>query len=259
MLRLAVVGLTPDLLETIACRVRGATLHPDPGTCAALLCAGTSAVHTSTLEDGMREGKDVWIMADADLTPGLLDHARATVVSPDRYLPSRRLIRQQLDAGKLGEPGLLRLHRWELGDHLLRDLDLALWYFGKRPNLVYAVGTQIHLGFPGGGMALLDHVHTLPAGADYRSLSLIGSTGAAYAHDHVNMQLVFRGGPAQATRTDEGILALAALVQDCIDAVTTRRDNSAQRTAWLDVLAVADAVRESLATKRAIVPKGGEA
>ena len=38
------------------------------------------------------------------------------VINPDRFLPSRQLIRQQIEAGKLGEVGLIRIHRWEHND-----------------------------------------------------------------------------------------------------------------------------------------------
>src|SRR5207245_1284905 len=96
----------------------------------------------------------------------------------------RQLIRQHLDAGKLGEPGLIRLHRWTAPDSassILLDLDLVHWYFGRSPNLVHAVEQEsllVHLGFSGGGMALIDRLIRADQGA-YRSLSVIGSNGAA--------------------------------------------------------------------------------
>ena len=39
-------------------------------------------------------------------------HATLSIVNPDRCLPSRQLLRQQLDTGKLGEAVLVRSHRW---------------------------------------------------------------------------------------------------------------------------------------------------
>src|SRR5207302_4894678 len=108
------------------------------------------------------------------------------IVNPDHFLPSRRLIRQQLDAGKLGEPGLVRIHRWEpaapdSNRPLVRDLELAAWLVGKPPSLVYALGqgaldenapggrfVHVQLGFPGGATALIDHAECLPAGAGYQ-------------------------------------------------------------------------------------------
>ena len=43
-------------------------------------------------------------------------------------------------------------------------------------------------------MALIDCAQTLPQGDGYFSLSLIGSTGAAYADSHHNRQLLYGGG-----------------------------------------------------------------
>src|SRR5262249_25521148 len=136
---------------------------------------------------------------------------------------------------------------------LVRDLDLAGWLFGTLPNVVYAVeqadgGVLAHLGFPGGGMALID-LSVLPPGDSYHSLSLIGSTGAASAADHQNVQLVYRGGRPQAVRTGEGVKALAALVQEFIDGHPDPTD-------WGGVLAVGAAVGRSRATRQAVHLEG---
>src|SRR5262249_19729421 len=123
---------------------------------------------------------------------------RLAVVNPDRYLPSRQLLRKQLPL-PLGEPGLIRLHRLEpagaarpaevtdLPELPLRARDVILWLAGRWPNRAYAVehksdGTagrcvQVHLGFAGGGMALLDFTDRLPPGGSYHSLSVIASNG----------------------------------------------------------------------------------
>jgi predicted dehydrogenase len=195
------------------------------------------------------------------------------VVNPDRYLPSRQLIRKQLPV-PLGEPGLIRLHRWEpaaphpsgLPDPLLRDLDLTLWLAGQRPNHVFAVEpksdgvagryVQVHLGFPGGAMAVLDYTDCLPPGDDYRSLSVIASSGAAYADDHQNVQLVYRGGHPQAMRTDERAGQLAAIAQDFVDAIRNRREPEGGAAGWRDVFTVADALGRSLASGQAVPPEG---
>ena len=182
------------------------------------------------------------------------------VINPDRFLPSRQLIRQQLDAGKLGEVGLIRIHRWEpvsgkdAGDlpaGLLRDLDLVMWLVGKLPDAIHAVEqsnasgrfVQVHLGFPGGTMALIDYTNRLPAGDGYQSLSVIGSVGAAYADDHQNMQLVFRGGHAQAVRAEESGRRHAATVQEQIDSLKSGHDVAASVAEWQNVLKVAETVR----------------
>jgi predicted dehydrogenase len=204
-------------------------------------------------------------------------NVRLAVVNPDRYLPSHQLIQQQLDAGKLGETVLVRSHRWEpvatnnrLGPShcpgpLLRDLELALGLSGKPPNRVYALERaidepnaplvrfiQAHLGFAGGGMALIDYANRLPPGDAYRSLTVIGSAGAAYADDHQNMQLLYRGGRPQAVPTRVGPRQLAALVQEFVDVLHTDRDTPGGVAAWRAAWTVAAAVSRSIETGQAI-------
>jgi predicted dehydrogenase len=162
------------------------------------------------------------------------------------------------------------MHRWEaaapavagLPDGLLRDLDVVLWLTGRRPDRVFALAperdgrcVQVHLGFPGGGMALLDYDGRLPPGDGYQSLSVIAFAGAAYADDHQNVQLLYRGGRPEAVRTDERAGRLAAMAQKFVDALRTGRDMTAGATDWRDVFAVADAVNRSLATGQAVTPE----
>ena len=140
-----------------------------------------------------------------------------------RFMPSHQAVKNALAEGKLGDPGLLRMHRWSQpsGPNSANDIvlggsvvgiDLAIWLFGESPTEVYAVGrpgyAQVHLGFPDGGMALIDDVRTLPNGDGYLSLSLIGSSGAAYADDHHNRNLLFQGGDPSAIDTGQGSAAL---------------------------------------------------
>ncbi len=202
------------------------------------------------------------------------EDAREIVINPDRFLPSRQLIRQQLDTGKLGDVGLVRVHRWEPLDSVsvddihglpvsfLRDLDVVLWLIGQSPDAVYAVEQtdsnsgnsrgrflQAHLGFAGGAMALLDFTDRLPPGEGYQSLSVIGSAGAAYADDHQNMQMVFRGGRPQAVRAEESGRRRAAMVQETVEALQAGGDVSAHVAKWRNVLKVAEAVRRSIETR----------
>jgi myo-inositol 2-dehydrogenase/D-chiro-inositol 1-dehydrogenase len=167
-----------------------------------------------------------------------------------RFLPSVQAVKASLDSGKLGEPGLLRLHRWEApppgkapARPLTREIDLACWFFGDGPSTIFATsrpstGTEwpdyvhLHLGFPNGGMALIDHAQMLPAGGGYFSLSLIGSAGAAYADDHHNRQLLFKGGHPSAVLTEEGA-GLLAMLQEFIDAV---QENRPPLVTWADYL-----------------------
>lgn len=195
--------------------------------------------------------------------------ARANFVrtaNPARLLPSRQLIKRELDAGKLGEPGLIRIHHWDASDAVdgnhglpaavLQEVDVILWLMGKSPTVVHALEQaksagnkkgrylHIHLGFPGGGMALLDFTSLHPPGDPYRMLHVIGSAGAAYADDHQNMQLLFQGGPARGVIANEKASKasehhLAGMTQD-----------------WETVLAVAEAVKRSLATQQAVAMEG---
>jgi predicted dehydrogenase len=269
---LAVCHPDPTVVAGISARLRGATVVADPADCtAALLCsAGPSP------EELLRAG--IAVLLVAELCPGALalevlanEARRAAVqfeaVNPDRYRPSRQLIRKQLD-GPLGAAGLVRLHRWqpagktpeveELPEPLIRDLDTTLWLTGRKPNRVYAVEqkgaagrfVQVHLGFPNGAMALLDFEGRLPAGDGYESLCVIAASGAAYSDDHQNTQLVYRGGSPQALRTEEYSGQLAAVAQEFVDALRENRAFPAPN--WKDAFEVAEAVAKALASERAV-------
>jgi predicted dehydrogenase len=162
-------------------------------------------------------------------------------------------VKEVFDAGRLGVPGLLRIHRWKPGERgrerhgaagaqddagtlvrrIVGEIDLACWMFNQRPETVYAVGcsqtgssdyVQVHLGFKGGGMALIDYAETLPQGDGYFSISLIGSIGAAYADDHHDMQLLYKGGPPSALHTGDADAAALAQLQEFVNAVQERRE-----------------------------------
>ena len=197
------------------------------------------------------------------------------VANPDRMIPSRQLIFEETARGKLGIPGLIRVHRWEpagragltcansLPAPLVRDLDLTTWLKGVSPNLVFATGRtgsdgsgdviQVHLGFEDGGMALIDFTNILPPGDGYQSLSVICSSGAVYADDHPNRQLVLGGGTACAEATDEGLLPICNLLQTFIDRVVTGDRPPTGVDWWRQAHAVAAAVRRSLQTGGAVM------
>ena len=214
------------------------------------------------VDDALRMSKRTVVCADlCGTVPDFERMRRCTIVNFDRYLPSRQLIRQQLDAGKLGEPGLIRVHRWEpapaerMSAAFRRDLDCVLWCFGRLPEKVYAVenvaGVQVHLGFPGGGMATLDHADRLLPGDGYGSFSVIGARGAAYADDHLNMHLAFHGGPSRAIRAEETAVALSAGIQAFVNV-----ESENPQPPWRQTLAVAEAIRTSLRTRRAVSGEG---
>jgi predicted dehydrogenase len=192
-----------------------------------------------------------------------------------RFLPSLQEIKASLDSGQLGEPGLLRIHRWEPPGPptevlpLTREIDLACWLFRQSPATVYAVGrrlsrrepeepdyVQLHLGFSGGGMALIDHAQTVPPGDGYYSLSLIGSTGAAYADDHHNMQLLFGRGHPAALRTGQGDVAVLAQLQEFLQAINENREPAVSGADGRRALEVAEAAARSIERSQSLSRAG---
>ncbi len=180
-----------------------------------------------------------------------------------RFLPSVAEVKSCLQSGVLGTPGLLRIHNWRPPDidqeadifrAVLPDVDLANWIFDALPTEVYTAGqkngtgliyrngpqgasneldlsrfsfscgyVQLHLGYAHGGMALVDRCMMLPPGSDYFSLSVVGSAGAAYADDHHNMHLLYRGGRPTALPAGQGRLHHVAELQAFVDAIETGR------------------------------------
>ncbi len=294
MIRVAMSGEDEATCREISLRLRGAVVVPCDATgdghapttaCDAVAFVGMKTPDADEVERSLVAGKHVLLATDARPLRDRMEllartarqaGAQLSVVNPDHALPSRQLVRQQIASGKLGEVGLVRIHRWEpsvtegvlnrgsLPGPLVRDLELAQWLFDKSPDVVYAVKqnaneqaaessdlAQVHLGFAGGGMALITYSNRLPPGDGYQSLSVIGSSGAAYADDHQDRQLVFAGGPPQAVRGGEGI-TLAPVIQEFVDALRDQHDLSASLSAWTRVWDVADAVQRSLESGQAI-------
>lgn len=298
MIRMAVGGES-EFWQSVAIRLRGvetvfcfdATNTTSlPKDCDAVLFVDSRYVVPTLVEQWFSLGKHVLVIGGSWLTMEWLDSLATSarqsgvqfaVVNPDHYLPSRQLIRQQLDAGKLGEPGLIRIHRWEgiaaavpvgsgqIPSPLILDLELAIWLAGKTPDLIYVTETsqldsaspagrtiQVHLGFPGGSMAMIDYSGVLPTGEGYSSLSVIGSSGAGYADDHQNMQLLYQGSDPRAFRTDEGIRQWVGLSQEFVDALLVNRDLAPCLANWRGIIPVVQAVEESLASRQAVSLEG---
>ncbi len=155
-----------------------------------------------------------------------------------RFLPSIQVIKRSLDSGKLGEPGLLRIHRWlphtaspqTLAERILPDTDLTCWMFDGEPEKIWTLQSsdnpnyiQFHLGYANDRMAMIDITSSLPADSNYFSLSIIGGAGAAYADDHHNMNLIYTGGPPNALLINQGRADLAGQLQEFVDAIHQKR------------------------------------
>jgi myo-inositol 2-dehydrogenase/D-chiro-inositol 1-dehydrogenase len=263
-----------DNLDTLSAEFDAAVIRPADRSLVLCLRAVAAGKHV------LAEGPPVASAEDVRRLLAACAGVRLMVGAVSRFLPSLRVVKESLDAGRLGEPGLLRVHRWEPRDlrgessgeggrllhRLTREIDLACWLFGQHPTEVYAAAppyppepdyAQLHLGFPRGGMALIDCARTLPPGDSYFSLSLIGSTGAAYADDHNNTQLLFGGGHPVGLLTGQGDAAALAQLQEFVDAVTQNREPSVTGADWLRAVQVGEAVATSLATRQA-VRWGGE-
>ena len=196
----------------------------------------------------------------------------------DRFRPDVGAVRASIDAGQMGQLGLVRSHRWQpppTGDwrfdpdrsggifihELTREIDLAAWLFDGPPDTVFAVArgsdpdrpdaAVVHLGFPDGGMAVLDVTTALPEGEGYWSLQLIGADGAVYADDQHNMQLLYAGGSPAARLTGTGDATVVSQLEAFVNAVNDGADASGSVAAAILALEVAEAAVASAASGRA--------
>jgi len=282
MLQLAIIGITAMVRDAVARRLRGVQLvGPDRLELAdAVVWVGPAAPDREQVTAVLSSGRPVLlahegVLADPDLDQ-LFAHAATARVSLrvrslERYRPSRRLISEELRGPRLGAFGLIRVHRWEpnsggladpgaIPDALVRDLDLVLWLTQTMPTRAFALRRvagstgqcliQVHLGFANEGMALVDYTNGLPAGDGYQSLSVIGASGAVYADDHANQQLLYRGGRAQAEPAGEGLLPLVQLVQEF--ALSASQPDDGDRREWNRLRILTRAIRESIESGRAI-------
>jgi predicted dehydrogenase len=228
--------------------------------------------------------------ADAAIEACRSAGVRLMVGQSTRFMPSNQRVKESLASGKLGALGLLRIHRWEpmgaggwrqlvldsedgsgtVMRQVIRELDMANWLFEALPMELYAVGrrqanaqldapdyVQVHLGFPEGGMALIDYSIALPEGSDYFSLSVIGSTGAAYADDHHNTNLLYRGGQPLALNVGEGQSHVAAQLQEFVNAIAEDREPAITGSDGRAAVQVAEAVAQSVTSGRAARLAGG--
>jgi len=281
-LQLALIGPEDDLSAQAEAlrRVRGVRVAVTAESMDAAVTAEFDAAAVDSAADAVRAiaaGKHVLVGAPATVSleemESLLKAAQEAGVffavgGLPVNVPANRVILDQLLSGKLGEPGLLRVHCWSgessrsLFSKLYGRIDLAIRFFGSSPAELYCVARgdqsylQVHLGFAGGGMAVLDFSDRLPAGQGYDSLSLIGSSGAAYSDDHHNTHLLFGGGHPAALIDDCGE-GLVHEVQGFVEAVAGEEAPGIDSEGILRVHRVLEAIGRSSASAEVLHERGG--
>lgn len=293
MLRIAVSGIRPEDVQQVGLRLRGAMVEHWPDieaggpiweSAEAVAIFGEGRRTIDLLSRALAARKHVLIAAHSGLAVAQLEKlaaiakehdVRLAVENPDHALPSRRLIRQQIEDGKLGDVGLVRIVRGEpaaapgdsgasLPAGLIGDLELATWIVGRAPDALYAVRqrnpssnrphaetVQVHLGFPNGGMALVTWSSVWCSPDAHHSVSVIASTGAAYLDDAQNRQLLYGEGETTAPVADEGPVTTAVL-QQFVDGIKSGRAAGNGLDSWRRVAQVVAAVEQSLATEQAV-------
>ena len=78
----------------------------------------------------------------------------------------------------------------------------------------------------------------------------IAGAGAAYADDHANMQLAYRGGPPQAVRANETARQRTAILQEFEAALIG--DEALWSDTWHDIFFLGDSVLQSLTVRTAV-------
>jgi predicted dehydrogenase len=199
-------------------------------------------------------------------------NVRLMVAHTLRFMPANVQVHRALAGGELGRPGMIRSHRWlrrfpgppggwkhdpaRSGGLFIHEgvheIDQALWLIDERPTHVHALAgsslLQIHLGYASGAMAVCGIATGLPLGSGYYSLALIGSLGAAYADDHHNMHLIYRGGRPQAALTDMRAMAVRAQLDEFAQSIAEARDPSVSGADAVAALQIAEAAAASSAS-----------
>ncbi|MCA9110694.1 MAG: hypothetical protein KDA52_12145 [Planctomycetaceae bacterium] len=167
------------------------------------------------------------------------EQSKATLVASYRlrYQAASKAVLTSLASQKLGRPGLLRTHAWSSShaadEQLLSLIDLACTVFQSPPETVWAIRktfsqashcTNLHLGFPQNGMALIDVSIEDSFGAGYFTWSVIGSDGAAYIDDHHDMQLLIRDSQRQAITTPDSAISILSQVQKFLGRIANHRE-----------------------------------
>jgi len=250
------------VFRAMAARSRAVQIVENTGDCTALITDNVESAMTA------ENGPPVLVVNPfglaAETCQRLADSTQSMPAHTARFMPAIEQVKLMLDEKKLGEAGLLRIHCWnpkaENKETLAREVDLALWMFGSLPSEVYGLErpgyVQVHLGFERGGMAIIDLDAAIPPGNEYYSLSMIGSTGAAYADDHHNFNLLMGQDDTSVLLASQGDTTLVAMIDNFATAV---REGGPFSPSWSDTKAaqyVADQVRVS-AQQQAVVTTGG--
>ncbi|MDA7559423.1 hypothetical protein N8683_00840 [bacterium] len=170
-------------------------------------------------------------------------HMLASLMKSDSHIMPAHALRfssrvkpidEALRDGKLGKPGLMRLHHWATEGASLRQamfgpMDLARWFFQDEPSMRQCVETKhsllCHLQFPSDGMALMNVSNPFEGEVAYESVQLIGSAGAAYGDDHHNTHLHFRKNSVSARIQHNNIMhGLMELVSEFVDGILNARE-----------------------------------
>lgn len=148
---------------------------------------------------------------------------------------------------------------------LVEEIDLACWLMGCEPDVVFGQwmgalatgddgegpgqgetsqgktgqgGVVVHLGFDGGGMALIDvAIHEASA---FYTATLIGSRGAAYADDHHNTNLLLKGKTRGVLVSDA--LATSSWLRPQLESFVKQAMNAAQPDSTVTAMQLATRV-----------------
>ncbi|MCH2201743.1 MAG: hypothetical protein MK102_07225 [Fuerstiella sp.] len=226
--------------RTLAARSCAVQLVDDVKNCSALL---TDDIEIA--ESAVDEGTSVLVLNPFGLSDDICQRIKTSKSCMPahirRFKPSILEVKRALDAGRLGHAGLLRIHCWnpdaDNTEIFTGEVDLAAWMFGRVPNDIYALDRpgyrQVHLGFEGGGMAIIDFDSANPGDNEYYSLSLIGSSGAAYADDHHNANLLMDNNGTKTLLTSQQDAGFAAMIDHFARSV---RDAEEFSTTWCDTI-----------------------
>lgn len=195
-----------------------------------------------TNDPDIARASDVPVLFTGTTIPDSKDE-RTFPAFPMRFRPDLSEPIQSFRAGNLGRAGLVRMHIWKdkstgVAFHEKAGaIDLCMEIFGgDSPDSVFwpqssdgtygRINQAVHLGFPCGGMAIIDFGEIEKMGDGYDSFTLIGSHGAAYADDHRNRNLVFSNGTVKAAAPDYFHVGTIGLIHDFVERV--RENHSPQ-------------------------------